>query len=409
MTFTQWQEGLLARRVQGMESSVIRDLLALTAQPDVISLAGGLPDSAALPAAWLRECADQLLHEEGPAVLQYSTTEGDPLLRTLIAQWESEWCGHHVSADEVLVTSGSQQALDLLAKALVDPGDVVVTTDPAYLGALQAFHLFEPQLVGIGEDVDGMRVDLLDEALSGGLRPKLVYLTPTFANPSGTTMPAHRRKELAALADEYGFVILEDDAYRQLYFNDPPPAPIASSSDRVVRLGSFSKVLGPGLRVGWVVAPPAIRDALVRAKQATDLHTSTFTQRLLHAAAKDASRLAEHLGRTRVMYAGRAEALTGALRAGFGDRIELATPQGGMFCWVTFLKGPGVDGISPDALLAAALKRKVAFIPGGAFAVDRVSPLASTAQGARMCFATSPPELLREAVDRLVLANGDLS
>jgi 2-aminoadipate transaminase len=392
-----------------MESSVIRDLLALTAQPDVISLAGGLPDSAALPAAWLRECADQLLLEEGPTVLQYSTTEGDPLLRALIAQWESEWCGHPVSADEVLVTSGSQQALDLLAKALVDPGDVVVTTDPAYLGALQAFHLFEPQLVGIGEDVDGMRVDLLAEALSGGLRPKLVYLTPTFANPSGTTMPAHRRKELAALADEYGFVILEDDAYRQLYFNDPPPAPIASSSDRVIRLGSFSKVLGPGLRVGWVVAPPAIRDALVRAKQATDLHTSTFTQRLLYAAAQDGPRLAAHLGRTRVMYAERAEALTGALRAGFGDRIELATPLGGMFCWVRFLNGPGDDGINPDALLAAALKRKVAFIPGGAFAVDRVSPLASTAQGARMCFATSPPELLREAVDRLVLASGDLN
>ena len=404
----QWQEGLLARRVQGMESSVIRDLLALTAQPEVISLAGGLPDSAALPAAWLRECADQLLHGAGPAVLQYSTTEGDPLLRSLIAQWESDWCGHSVSADDVLVTSGSQQALDLLAKVLVDPGDVVVTTDPAYLGALQALHLFEPQLVGIGEDTDGMRVDLLAQALSGGLRPKLVYLTPTFANPSGTTMPAPRRKELAALADHYGFVILEDDAYRQLYFSAPPPAPIASSSDRVVRLGSFSKVLGPGLRVGWVVAPPAIRDALVRAKQATDLHTSTFTQRLLHAAAQDAPRLAAHLGRTRTMYAERSTALTEALRAGFGDCIELATPQGGMFCWVTFVKGSGFSDISPDALLAAALTRHVAFIPGAAFAVDRVSPLASTAQGARMCFATSPPERLREAVDRLVLASGDL-
>jgi 2-aminoadipate transaminase len=399
----QWQEGLLARRVRGMESSVIRDLLALTAQPDVISLAGGLPDSASLPAAWLRECSDQLLDEAGPAVLQYSTTEGDPLLRTLIAQWESEWCGRAISADDVLVTSGSQQALDLLAKVLVDPGDVVVTTDPAYLGALQALHLFEPQLVGIGEDACGMRVDVLADALTGGLRPKLVYLTPTFANPSGSTMPASRRAELAALADRYGFVILEDDAYRQLYFAAPPPPPIASSTDRVVRLGSFSKVLGPGLRVGWVVAPAAIRDALVRAKQATDLHTSTFTQRLLHAAAKDGPRLAEHLGRTRTLYAERAAALTDALRDGFGDRIEVASPQGGMFCWVRFL-----SETCPDALLAAALKRKVAFIPGGAFAVDRVSPLASTVQGARMCFATSPPELLREAVDRLVLASGDL-
>jgi 2-aminoadipate transaminase len=399
----QWQESLLARRVRGMESSVIRDLLALTAQPEVISLAGGLPDSGSLPAAWLRECADQLLAEAGPAVLQYSTTEGDPLLRSLIAQWESEWCGRVISPEDVLVTSGSQQALDLLAKVLVDPGDVVVTTDPAYLGALQAFHLFEPRLVGVGEDDCGMRVDLLAEALAGGLRPKLVYLTPTFANPSGSTMPADRRKELAGLADQYGFVILEDDAYRQLYFDGPPPPPIASSSDRVVRLGSFSKVLGPGLRVGWVVAPPVLRDALVRAKQATDLHTSTFTQRLLFTAAQDRRRLDEHLGRTRTLYAERAAALTGALRAGFGDQITLAAPQGGMFCWVTF-----ADDINPDALLAAALKHNVAFIPGGAFAVDRVSPLASTVQGARMCFATSPPELLREAVDRLVLASGDL-
>jgi 2-aminoadipate transaminase len=391
-------DGLLARRVQGMESSVIRDLLALTAQPDVISLAGGLPAESALPAAWLRECADDLLGRLGPAVLQYSTTEGDPQLRALIAQWESGWIGRPVSPDDVLVTSGSQQALDLLAKVLVDPGDVVVTTDPAYLGALQALHLFEPQLVGVGEDEDGMRVDELADALAGGLRPKLVYLTPTFANPSGTTLPTSRRLALAALADQYGFVVLEDDAYRQLYFDGPPPAPIAASTDRVVRLGSFSKVLGPGLRVGWVVAPPVIRDALIRAKQATDLHTSTFTQQLLFTAGQDAPRLASHLDRTRALYAERAAVLTGALREGFGDRIRVATPQGGMFCWVRF------TDISPDTLLAAALTRKVAFIPGAAFAVDRISPLASTVAGARMCFATSPPELLREAVSRLVAA-----
>jgi 2-aminoadipate transaminase len=280
-----WQDGLLAQRARGMTSSVIRDLLELTARPEVISLAGGLPDEAALPAEWLRGCADELLSSEGPGLLQYSTTEGDPQLRELIATWETRWCGRPVSADDVLVTSGSQQALDLLAKVIIDPRDVVVTTDPAYLGALQALQLFQPRLVGIPEDADGMRVDLLADALSAGLAPKLVYLTPTFANPSGTTMPSERRAELAALADRYGFVVAEDDAYRQLFFGSEPPAPIASHSDRVVRLGSFSKVLGPGLRVGWIVAPPDLRSALVRAKQATDLHTSTFAQRLLHAAA----------------------------------------------------------------------------------------------------------------------------
>ncbi len=397
-----WQEALLAGRARGMTSSVIRDLLALTSRPEIISLAGGLPDMGALPAQWLRSCADALLEAEGPGLLQYSTTEGDPELRELIAGWESGWCGRPVSADDVLVTSGSQQALDLLAKVLVEPRDVVVTTDPAYLGALQAMQLFQPRLVGIAEDAEGMRVDLLADALAAGLEPKLVYLTPTFANPSGTTMPADRRRALAALADRYGFLVAEDDAYRQLYFGAPPPPPIAASSDRVVRLGSFSKVLGPGLRVGWIVSPPALRNALVRAKQATDLHTSTFTQRLLHSAACDEQLLGEHLAATRATYAERANALVGGLRAGFGERIELADPQGGMFCWTRF-----VDGTSPAELLTAALERGVAFIPGDAFAVAGADGSSGeSARGARMCFATSPPEALREAVRRLTEAAG---
>jgi 2-aminoadipate transaminase len=392
-----WQDGLLAQRARGMTSSVIRDLLQLTARPEVISLAGGLPDEAALPADWVRECANALLATEGPALLQYSTTEGDPQLRELIASWESRWCGRPVSADDVLVTSGSQQALDLLAKVLIDRGDVVVTTDPAYLGALQALQLFQPRLVGIPEDTGGMRVDLLADALAAGLAPKLVYLTPTFANPSGTTMPADRRAHLAALADQYGFVVAEDDAYRQLYFGTEPPPPIASHSDRVVRLGSFSKVLGPGLRVGWIVAPPELRSAFVRAKQATDLHTSTFAQRILHAAAGNQPILDAHLASTRERYAERAQALVGGLRTGFGDRIEVADPKGGMFCWTTF-----VDGTDPAELLAEALPRGVAFIPGNAFAVPGVDGSSGTSsRGARMCFATSAPDVLREAVARL--------
>jgi 2-aminoadipate transaminase len=395
-----WQEGLLAERARGMTSSVIRDLLALTSRPEVISLAGGLPDSAALPAQWLRSCADVLLEREGPSLLQYSTTEGDPDLRELIAEWESGWCGRDVSADDVLVTSGSQQALDLLAKVLIEPRDVLVTTDPAYLGALQAMQLFQPRLVGIAEDTDGMRVDLLADALAAGLRPKLVYLTPTFANPSGTTMPEERREELAALADRYGFLIAEDDAYRQLYFGAPPPRPIASHSDRVVRLGSFSKVLGPGLRVGWIIAPPTLRSAFVRAKQATDLHTSTFAQRLLHAAASDSPLLTDHLAATRASYAERAATLVLGLRTSFGDRLEVADPQGGMFCWATF-----VDGTSPSELLVSALERGVAFIPGNAFSVPGADGSSGkSARGARMCFATSPPDVLREAIVRLAAA-----
>lgn len=210
-------------------------------------------------------------------------------------------------------------------------------------------------------------------------------------------MPEDRRAELAALADRYGFLVAEDDAYRQLYFGAAPPRPIAAHSDRVVRLGSFSKVLGPGLRVGWIVAPPALRSAFVRAKQATDLHTSTFAQRLLHSAASDSALLADHLTATRASYAERADTLVRDLRHAFGERLEVADPQGGMFCWATFL-----DGTSPAELLEAALQRGVAFIPGNAFSVpgpDGSSGM--SARGARMCFATSPPEVLREAVSRL--------
>jgi 2-aminoadipate transaminase len=395
----EWAEGLLSQRASGMTSSVIRDLLALTAQPDVISLAGGLPDPETLPAQWLRECSDRLLGAEGALLLQYSTTEGELPLRELVAQWESDWSGRAYTPDDVLITSGSQQALDLLAKVLIDPGDVVVTSDPAYLGALQAMAPFQPRLVGVPEDGDGLRVDLLAEALAGGLRPKLVYVTPTFANPSGTTMPEGRRRELAELAERYGFLIVEDDAYRQLWFEAPPPLPIAGLGERVLRMGSFSKVLGPGLRIGWVVAPAVIRSALIRAKQATDLHTSTFGQRLLHAAAADGPRMDAHLARTRARYAERATCLTGALRERFGARIAVATPAGGMFCWVRF-----VDGTDPAELLAKALPQGVAFIPGAAFALpERIGgpdALASES-GARMCFATAPAELLREAVDRL--------
>jgi 2-aminoadipate transaminase len=402
---TDWQAHL-SQRASAMTSSVIRDLLALTARDDVISLAGGLPAESALPAAWLRECADELLAADGPTLLQYSTTEGEPLLRELIARWESEWCGRPVSADDVLITSGSQQALDLLAKVLIDPGNIVATSDPAYLGALQAMSLFQPRTIGVAEDAFGLRVDVLAEALQKGLRPTLVYVTATFANPSGTTMPAARRQLLADLAETYGFLVVEDDAYRQLWFDAPPPPPIAALTDRVIRLGSFSKVLGPGLRVGWIIAPPPLRAALVRAKQATDLHTSTFTQRLLHAAASDVPRMQQHVSQTRALYAQRAACLTGALQAGFGDRIELAAPSGGMFCWLTFR-----DGTKPADLLMAALERGVAFIPGGAFAPPETlaappEPAGRSASGARLCFATSPPQLLREAVDRLLIAAG---
>ncbi|MBO0701361.1 MAG: PLP-dependent aminotransferase family protein, partial [Candidatus Dormibacteraeota bacterium] len=252
---TRTGEPGLARRMGSLGSSAVRDLLAVTARPDVVSMAGGLPDRSAMPHDWLAACLDDALAEAG--VLQYSTTEGDPELRSIVAAWEQELTGRPVPADRVLITTGSQQALSLLAQALIDPGDAVVVEDPVYVGALGAFRLAEPELVAIPQDGQGMRVDLLEERLRAGLRPKLAYVTPTFHNPAGSTLPDQRRRQLAELADAFGFWVVEDDAYRRLWFDTPPPAPVGAHGERVVRMGTFSKILSPGLRVGWITAPPA--------------------------------------------------------------------------------------------------------------------------------------------------------
>lgn len=387
---------LLAGRTRGLASSAIRDLLALTSRADVISLAGGLPDAGALPAAWLREAAQAVLSDAGPAALQYSTTEGHEPLRRLLAGWESDWCGRPVGTDDVLVTHGSQQALTLLATTLVDPGDVVVVDDPAYLGALQVLRLHGARLVGVPHDALGMRTDLLAEQLRHGLRPKLVYTTATYANPGGTTLAADRRAELAALADRHGFVVVEDDAYRRLSFADPPPPPVAASSGAVVRLGSFSKVLSPGLRVGWVVAPEPLRTALVRAKQAADLHTSTFAQLVVTAMAGDEKRFAAHVETVRKRYARRAAVFVAALDRAFGDRLTVTAPAGGMFVWATF-----TDATDTTALLPAALEAGVAYVPGSAFAVETPWP-----RSLRLCFASYDDDVLTAGVQRLARAAG---
>jgi 2-aminoadipate transaminase len=385
-----WADALVSRRSSAVASSAIRDLLAITRRPEIISLAGGLPDVSAMPHEWLRELLADALGT--PGALQYSATEGDPELRAVLAGWESTWVGRPITDDDVLVTTGSQQALDLLGKALLDPGDVVIVEDPAYVGALQAFHLAGATLLAVPQDGNGLRTDLLEAQLAGGVRPKLVYLTPTFHNPAGTSLSPIRRAHVAALAERYGFLIVEDDAYRLLPFGADAPQPIAAHTDRVVRLGTFSKILSPGLRVGWLTAPGPIMAALVRVKQATDLHTSTLAQVVLGRAAADTHRLEAHLAPVRALYAARAAHLVGALRGRFGERLALTEPAGGMFCWATFADGTSVADLLPRALAAG-----VAFVPGPAF-----SPSGGTnASALRLCFASVNEQRLTQAVERL--------
>lgn len=379
--------------MDSLGSSAVRDLLAVTARSDIVSMAGGLPDASAMPRDWLAACLDDALAEAG--VLQYSSTEGDPELRSIVAAWEQASVGRPVSADEVLVTTGSQQGLSLLSLALIDPGDVVVVEDPAYVGALGAFRLAQASLVAIPQDADGMRVDLLEERLRAGLRPKLAYITPTFHNPAGSTLPDARRRRLAELADRYGFWVVEDDAYRRLWFDAPPPAPIAAYGERVVRMGTFSKILSPGLRVGWVAATPALRRALVRVKQSTDLHTSTLGQVALRNAARDEDRLEGHLTTVRNLYHLRSQHMLRILAATFGDRVTVVPPQGGMFCWVRF-----TDGTRTGHLLRYAVEEGVAFVPGEAFTIQGTQDHA-----ARLCFASVPERQLDLGLTRLATAH----
>lgn len=384
-----------ASRTKGLRSSAIRDLLKVTEMPNMLSLAGGLPTPDSFPLADLRREADRLFGEYGPKVVQYSATDGVLDLRTWIADEYTEALGRPISVEgEIVVTNGSQQGLDLLAKVLIDPGDVIVSESPAYLGAVQAFELFEPRFEVIPGDEHGMRVELLAERLAAGLRPKLVYVVPNFHNPSGATMSLERRQQLAALADEYELLVVEDDPYGAIRFEGEPLPPVARFSDRVVHLSTFSKIVAPGFRVGWMIGPPEVMGWVARAKQAADLHTSTFAQQLLANVVGQDGWLDEQKARIVPMYRDRCAALAGALESSLGERISFHRPQGGMFLWTQF---PGIADTT--ALLRSAVAEGVAFVPGNAFTIDQ-----ATDSNARFSYSMLPPDQLVEAVRRLTVA-----
>ena len=356
----KWQ---MAQRAEKMNPSVIREILKVTEKPGIISFAGGLPSPQTFPIDAMREASERVLRDDGKAALQYAASEGYAPLREWVAQ-DLLKQGMKVSPDQVLITTGSQQGLDLVAKILIDAGSRILVETPTYLGALQAFTPMEPVAVGVNSDDHGVdAADLRAKVGTGADKARFVYLLPNFQNPTGRTMTEERRAAVAQVAIDSGLPIIEDNPYGDLWF-DTPPAPSLSSRhpQGSVYLGSFSKILAPGLRLGYLVAPPALYPKLLQAKQAADLHTPSFNQRVVAEVLKDGF-IERHVPTIRALYKQQCEAMLAALdreMAGLGLRWN--RPVGGMFLWVQLPKG-----LKAIPLLAKAVEKGVAFVPGSAF------------------------------------------
>ncbi len=390
-----WQ---LARRTAAMNPSAIREILKLTERPGIISLAGGLPSPDSFPIEMLREASARVLRDTPREALQYAASEGFGPLR----EWVAEELGAQgLDADpaQVLITTGSQQGLDLVGKVLIDAGSAVAVESPTYLGALQAFAPFEPQFVTVSGDDEGPSAEALLASAPGA---RFFYVLPNFQNPSGRLIGAARRAEIVAAAQAMGVPIVEDNPYGDLWFDTPPPPPLASHWPQgTVYLGSFSKVLAPGLRLGYVVAPPALFDKLVQAKQAADLHTPGFNQRIVHEVVRYGF-LRSHVPAIRARYRRQRDAMEAALAAHLprsgASACRWRTPGGGMFFWVEL-----PAGVDSEALLVRAVERGVAFVPGTSFFCGPVR-----GNTLRLSFVTAPPAAIERGVAALGAALRDM-
>ncbi|MEU2929662.1 PLP-dependent aminotransferase family protein [Streptomyces sp. NPDC007251] len=379
----------LAARARSVGGSPVRDILAVTARPEMINFAGGLPAPELFDKDGIAAAFEAVLARTPAQALQYSTTEGEPTLRAALAA-RATARGLPTTADDLLVTTGSQQALSLLATALLEPGDTVLVESPCYLAALQVFGLAGARLVPVPGDADGVDPAALEQAIRRE-RPKLLYLVPTFQNPTGRTMPAPRRTEIAAVAAREGVWIVEDDPYGELRYDGEPVPWIASlpgAEDRTVLLGSLSKVMAPGLRLGWLRAPAELRRACAVAKQAADLHTPTLNQL---AAARYLDVLDAHVKRVRAVYGERRDAMLAGLPDALPPGSQWGRPEGGMFLWARL-----PESYDTLALLPRAVEQNVAYVPGAPFYAGAPDP--STL---RLCFVTQTPQEIAEGLRRL--------
>ena len=392
-----------ASRLDHVETSAIRELFKLLGKPGIISFAGGFPDSALFDVEGLKAASARALDEEPGGALQYGATEGHEPLRLQLAAFMKAK-GIEVMPDGLIVTTGSQQALDLLGKTLVSPGDKVIVEGPTFLATIQCFRLYGAQLVSAPIDADGVRTDALEKLIALH-RPKFVYLIPTFGNPSGALLSLARRRKVLELAVKYDTVVVEDDPYGDLYFGQalPPPSLLAltkevpGSRERVVYCGSLSKVLSPGLRIGWMVAPPGLLAKAVMCKQFSDAHTSTFAQATAAQYLKS-GRMPATLAHVRQVYAERARAMGAALKRELGDAVAFTQPGGGLFFWAR-LTGAGGRLADAGVLAKRAIEKGVAFVPGAPFYAEH--PDIATL---RLSFATADAGKIEEGIARLARA-----
>ena len=391
-----------ASRLQNVETSAIRELFKLLGKPGIISFAGGFPDPALFDVDGLRAASQSALQQWPDAALQYGATEGFAPLKEQIASLSAQK-GAPLQANQFVVTTGSQQALDLLGKCMISPGDKVIVEGPTFLATIQCFKLYGAEVISAPIDAHGVQVEQL-EALIAEHRPKMVYLIPTFGNPSGATLTLERRKRVLELAVQYQTLVVEDDPYGDLYFDAPPPDSLLALSSQVegsaqwlAHCGSLSKILSPGLRLGWLVAPPDLLAKAVMCKQFSDANTSTLAQATA-AAYLQSGRLPQAVQQVRSVYAQRASTMAACLKRELGDAVSFTQPQGGMFFWVSLT---GADGRCADSQVFAqrAIEKLVAFVPGAPFFAQNpdVSCL-------RMSFATTNLEKIEEGVLRLAQA-----
>jgi len=381
----------MARRAARMNPSVIREILKITEKPGIISFAGGLPSAKTFPIAEFTAACNQVLTTDPQAALQYAASEGFAPLRQMVADrlpWD-------VDPAQVLITTGSQQGLDLVAKILIDAGSRVLVETPTYLGALQAFTPMEPEVLSVGSDDEGVDIaDLASKVGEGASKARFLYVLPNFQNPTGRTMTEARRAALVAKAAELRLPLVEDNPYGDLWFDKAPPAPLtARNPEGCIYLGSFSKVLAPGLRMGFLVAPKAIFPKLLQAKQAADLHSPGFNQRMITEVMKGGF-LDRHIPTIRALYKAQRDAMLEALVKDMPSDVTWNTPDGGMFLWARL-----PEGMNAQELLPVAVDKGVAFVPGAAFYNDH-----GDARTMRLSFVTPNVDEIRTGVTALAAA-----
>jgi len=384
---TRWP---FSDHVISLKANVIRELLKVSSQPGVINFAGGLPAAELFPETHLKAAADIVFSKHAPKALQYTLTKGILELRQALAERVVSKPGVVFSPESIVITTGSQQGLDLVGRAFLKPGDYVLTEAPTYLGALSAFNFYQARYCTVPMDEEGMIVELAEEQIKK-CRPKFIYVVPNFQNPSGITMSLRRRETLVELAQKYQLPIIDDNPYGELrYSGQPVPSLKALGGNAVISLGTFSKIISPGIRVGWVAACPEVSNIIEKVKQAVDLHSTTFTQYVVYEYII-AGHLDQHIELIKKAYRKRRDVMLAAMEAEFPEGITFTRPEGGLFLWVTV-----PEGISTTVIFDKAIEAKVAFVPGKSF-----YPYEDNDQNMRINFCHPSEDNIKEGIKRL--------